>query len=94
MKKAKKEKAEPRFTIDLQVGSKNYVGKGETLFECLKGIKVTAFDHWGVFKVTEVKDDEKKTSDIPLRINSLKLQLLFRRDADMQIFAKRLEVLR
>lgn len=93
MKKAKK-KEEPRFTVDLQVGSKNYVGKGESLFECLKAMKVAAFDHWGVFKVTEVKDDEKKTSDIPLRLNSLKLQLLFRRDADMLIFAKRLEVLR
>lgn len=82
------------WEVTLILDGKRVTGKGGDMLQCLKKIRAKAdLDKIKLYGTFEVKIDDK-VSVIPLRFGKAKLQQTFFKDVYLEIFAKRLDVLR
>lgn len=79
-----------KYEVKLICKDDYFIGKGETVAEAIKNIKPPEqFKAFGTFQITY----GGKTSVPAIRLNTLRLKRLFARSVDLEIMAKRLEVL-
>jgi hypothetical protein len=79
----------PVYKIELNIGKNTYKTSGKTLLEALQKVKPKDYIGWGNILVTH----GGKESKIPLKLVPAKLKVLFEKDIEMQLFAKRLSTL-
>jgi len=77
------------FTIKLDIGKNTYKTSGKTLLEALQKVKPKDYIGWGYIEVT-TKD---KSSKIPIKLVPAKLQRIFEKPIEMELYAKRLTAL-
>lgn len=73
----------------LYLGKDTYSSKGMSIYECLEKIKPTRF--LGITKIELTING--KLSRIPMKFVPLKIQRIFQKDLDRELFAKRLQTL-
>lgn len=74
-----------KFTIGQDV----YEADADTILDALKQIKPTRYLGFGSVTVTE----DGKTHEVPIKLVPVKLQRIFEKDYEMELFAKRISVL-
>lgn len=87
--KAKTEKPKGKCVVKFSIAGEVYTGHGATILEALKEIKPRRY--MGLCKVEATVGD--KTSKIPITLVPTKMKRLFEKPLEMELFAKRLEVL-
>ena len=73
-------------SIELNIGSDTYKGKGETLLEALQSIHPKRYVGFGTVRAVI----DGRASKAPLRLVPVKLQRIFEKPIEMELFAKRL----
>lgn len=93
-KKAKKKEKEidtdDSFSVSIEVAGKTFKGNGPTILEALKAVENSSFDK-GIGRIQVERLG--KVSKIPIKIPYLRLQRLFTKKYEMELFAKRLNTL-
>jgi hypothetical protein len=84
-------KKTPQYTVALTIGDKTFEKKGSSILDALSKMKVKDYNKkMGKVSITY----QGKKSDIPLTLNPYKIKSLFAKPFELEIFAKRLEILR
>ena len=81
-------KAAP-ISMTFTIGADVHTASGESILQCLENIKPTRYLGFGKVTVTQ----NGKESAIPVRFNTLKLQRVFEKQVDRELFAKRIGIL-
>ncbi len=79
-----------KVEVILKSGKDEFSGEGGTILEALQKIEIKDIKSVGTFTVII----DKERSEISIRISPMKLKLMFDRPFELEIFAKKLEILK
>ena len=78
-----------KVSLSFQIGKDTYKAEGKDVLACLKKIKPKSYMGMGKLQVI----DGKKSSALPIAIVPLKMERIFTKPLEMEMFAKRIQTL-
>ena len=78
-----------KYSVTFNIGADSYKGKGETFYEALCQVKPKSFK--GLCHV--VAEHKGKVTKLPIKVYPTKLERLFSKPIELELFAKRLATL-
>jgi hypothetical protein len=78
------------YKLEVTIGEKTYKASGKTMYGALKKIKPKDYSKSGGYIKTFVRGKE---GGLPLKMPAIKLEQIFEKPVNLELFAKRIEAI-